>query len=83
MAKRAKTSGSSSIEKNIPIPPRKFGRGSARHEFAELQVGDSFVIKTPNDWAVSNSMSYYQRKLGYKYTQRREGPDSYRVWRIA
>ena len=64
------------IEKNVPLFPRKT---NTKYPFAEMKVGDSFVIpprpKTP-------ILQGYAKTFGIKITIRRQPDGSYRVWRI-
>ena len=81
------------IEKNVPIPTDSRGR-ELKYPLKKMQVGDSFVVPA-NDvrWGkhtnggrqingVSQSVSYFQRKYGGRFTVRIQPDSSVRVWRI-
>lgn len=71
------------IEKNIPIPPR------ARFPFAELEVGDSFLVPADQvNWNGRTSMvarvaNTTGRRLNRKFVCRTNPDRSVRVWREA
>lgn len=73
------------IDKNIPIPPRPTlpGRPS-KYPFAEMEVGDSFATDKPcRGTTISGSINFAAKKLGYKFTSRKQADGTIRVWRIA
>ena len=70
------------IEKDIPLPPRK-SRVSA-YPFAEMNVGDSFVVppteNAPALTTLRNAAAQAKKKLGFKFVVA-ETYDGIRVWR--
>jgi hypothetical protein len=65
------------IDKNIPIPAPVGGYN--RLPYDQLEVGDSFFVEA-KDEAVRQTRIRHQKRLGRKFTQRKEGT-GYRVWR--
>lgn len=74
------------IEKNIPMPPRT--GGAAKYPYADMAVGDSFLVpgkgNTKGQKIVSSYTAFVAKKLGggRKFATRIAG-DDLRVWRIA
>ena len=71
------------VEKNIPIPtPSRRGR-VPWYPWAALEVGDSFAI----EWVRYPPTTIIDREKyrhpDRKFTYRRTGKDSFRIWRIA
>lgn len=64
------------IEKGIPIPGRG---GSSKYPWADLQVGDSFLLSSDNAPSAS-SLSTGAKKAGIKIKVR-EVENGVRVWR--
>ena len=78
------------IEHGIPVPDYA-PRGATTFPFAEMKVGDSFLVpagtKRPNgkDWTVTSithSWRWTANKKGMKFSARTL-PDGVRVWRIS
>ncbi len=69
------------IEKNVPIPPRRFGLASC-YPFEKMNIGDSFLLK--ENMAGNNSIpGYANRQFKPKrFVGRKEGKGR-RIWRIA
>jgi hypothetical protein len=69
------------IEKNVPMPnPRS---GSAKYEFAKMEVGDSVLDKTARSTDSSKmyvAAKVYGYRTGRKYIGRKEA-DGVRIWR--
>ena len=62
------------IESGIPMP--------AKFPFAEMKVGDSFLIPAGvNKGTVAVYANRYAKKTGTKFTTRKT-PEGYRCWRI-
>lgn len=75
------------IEKGVPIPKARNGNRVSPYPFAQLAVGESFVITQPTltshgaGGLCGGLCTYWSRKLGRKFIQRKvEG--GVRVWRI-
>lgn len=62
------------IEKNIPM------RKATVWPFPEMEVGDSFLAPLNKENSVRRMGCYYQEKLGWTFTGRRQ-EDGYRIWR--
>ncbi len=56
------------IEKNIPIPPKKRCTVKSKYPFAEMKIGDSFFNA--------------KRKLSHTFIARKIAENTYRVWRV-
>lgn len=67
------------IEKNIPAPPNR----RSKYPFADMEVGDSFMIPGAATSAkIGSSISYRCIRYGEKYrTSAVDG--GLRVWRVA
>ncbi len=70
------------IEKNIPPPPKRAGRAPV-FPFAQLKVGESFVVPAEQSAAASASAHYNGRKYGRTFQQKRNPDGSVRFWRVA
>lgn len=70
------------IEKGVPIPKADVGR-DAKYPFAQMEVGDSFVLKKDATTAdrLNSSTKFRKKRYGEKYIQRSIG-DEIRVWRV-
>lgn len=73
------------LEKNVPMPPRK--AGTARYPFASMEVGDSFAI--PKDDKAASAISAAARVWAlrhglhnHKFSVRSNG-STVRIWRTA
>ena len=75
------------IEKNVPLPARQNAR-PARYPFADMEVGDSFLVPGKGSTKDQSHISAYAimvaKRLGggRKFATRQVGADL-RVWRIA
>ena len=70
------------IEKNVPLPTRKSGRGKFSETVDAMQEGDSVFVDTFKDAvALSNSIAR-KHPLG-KGAVRAQRDGGYRVWRIS
>ncbi len=68
------------IEKGIAIPTTSYG---SKYPFAEMEVGDSFLVSGTQANSVIYSMSKFANvNPTKKFSSRREGENSRRVWRI-
>lgn len=68
---------SPAIEKGIPMP-----RTSRAYPFEAMEVGDSFWIHRKS---ISTMMTYWQKKLKFKFAARtveKDGQRGLRVWRV-
>ena len=73
------------IERGIPIPAARENKVKrAYYPWAEMSVGDSIVILTPNASNVSAMIRQAGYKHGVKFVMRRINADdgNFRVWRI-
>lgn len=72
------------IDKDIPLPPKKGGFGQPRkYPWNEMEIGDSFVLMAKNMPCASAGASTTGKRLGFRFTVRRENGGGFRVWRIA
>lgn len=68
------------IEKGIALPPRgKAGRPSV-YPWKQMEVGDSFVMATPDGYKRALQASNAHKPLRFK--ARRIGDNSFRIWRV-
>ena len=65
------------IETDVPVPPI-----FARYPFAQMQLGDSFVMPQEQVSKARNAASAFARKRGVKFLFRRVDNDTFRCWRI-
>lgn len=71
------------IEKNVPVPPRNaaINEKARKYPFPSMEVGDSFTTEDTKvrgaayQWGTVNG--------GKKFSVRKQGDGSFRVWRIA
>lgn len=73
------------IEKGIPIPPPRADRVKrAYYPWADMEVGDSIVVLTPNASNVSSLMRQASEKHGMAFVMRRIVSENgyFRVWRV-
>jgi hypothetical protein len=75
------------IDKGVPIPPRQ---SPSKYPLRQMEVGDSFEVKfDPEEPYVraklrmGASLQRYRTLHGWKFTTRKTGPDTIRVWRSA
>lgn len=69
------------IEKNVPMPQ---SRNVLVYPYAEMEVGDSFVVKGDSKHllaTVCNRNGKYAKKLGMRFTAKRV-VNGVRVWRV-
>ena len=66
------------IEKNVPFP-LFLRKTNKKYPFAEMKVGDSFVIPPRPK---THILQGYAKTFGIKIAIRRQPNGSYRVWRI-
>jgi hypothetical protein len=73
------------IDRGIPTPPQE--RWNKKYPFSQMEVGDSFAVKSKSELssAKSSARDYAERHKGFRVTIKttRESPEIYgRVWRI-
>jgi hypothetical protein len=66
-----------SIDKNIPLPPRR-GGGVSKYPWATMKVGDSFLATKS---AVAASVSYCRHNKNVKFVSRKTDK-GIRIWRV-
>lgn len=66
------------IEKNVPIPQQ---RKRYSYPYAQLQVGESFLVTGMKMQSLSNMNLRNGKSLGRRFVCRKEG-DGIRIWRI-
>jgi len=66
------------IEKGIPVPPE----GKRIYPWEEMEVGDSFVTRTPFLTSAIASARNASRRYGKKFRARRINDDQIRIWRV-
>lgn len=77
------------LESGIPIPPKARGNraGSSKYPFAEMQIGESFLITSLPYRSVGGVLVAASKRTGYRFCQRATttdaGKKATRVWRIA
>ncbi len=70
------------VEKNIPIPASRTGRGTGvAGTLRGLKVKESVFVPGKVQTDLSGSVSALSRKTGYKFTTRQES-DGVRIWRV-
>jgi len=74
---KVKDDGQIRIEKGVPCPPGR-GRFSPKYPFADMAVGDSFLMPLQFRDGLSSLWGRHKPK---RFTSRREG-EFVRVWRI-
>ena len=81
------------IDKGIPIPPRNRLTPASTADFEALEVGDSFAVPVPKEYAhkptiwagtnrLRNAAWQYAKRTGKKFTVRCL-PGEIRVWRVS
>jgi hypothetical protein len=73
------------IEKDIPIPPRRGHRradGDLRWPLSRLQPGESFSVPRGEQTALRQAISPYQKRYGIKLRTRLQADGTLRVWRV-
>lgn len=70
------------IEKNLPIPAARTRSGS-KYPFAQMAIGDSFGVSDVSIPAVYAAANKAAKESTAKYSVRKTGERSCRVWRIA
>jgi hypothetical protein len=71
------------IERDVPLPPPVRRGRKPTWPFAEMEVGDSFVVPASRrEKARLAAANYAHRHRGWKYATR-DVPDGYRIWRTA
>ena len=68
------------IEDHIPAPTR--GYVMEKYPFADMKIGNSFVVDTVSSSVHAAACAYVKReKLDWKFVSRRIG-DKRRIWRV-
>jgi hypothetical protein len=75
------TQNAITIDKGIPMPPRRHGGRHIRYPFAEMEVGDSF-FHAGSASSVEAAASSYARHSGKRFSARYVA-GGVRIWRIA
>jgi hypothetical protein len=78
-AKKDKKTTKIAIETDVPAPrPRmKF----EQYPFADMKIGDSFVVRTASKKAVLNATVHAREEIGGHYVVRNQ-KDGVRAWRV-
>ena len=71
----------SSVDRNIPIPPRLNGGGYYKYPWESMEIGDSFLA-TVTLSTMSSVANRAAKRTGRKFSCRTT-KDGIRVWRIA
>lgn len=75
------------IEKNVPMPTNRETNGRWSSLWKSMEIGDSFVVKTPNEASAARmAISQYKSRhpeLGLGYASRTQPDKTTRFWRIA
>lgn len=70
------------IDKNVPLPKSKSGP-ERKYPFAEMEIGDSFLVEAKNRHLAQRSSYMYNKNHQPKRIMCRTQPDgSLRVWRV-
>lgn len=70
------------IEKGIPIPKDKYGRGRpVKYDWSEMDVGDSAFFDSKHAPSAQVSASTYGRANGKKFISRSQDGGR-RIWRV-
>lgn len=64
------------VESGVPLPVER-----RRYPYAQMQVGDSFVVRSVSLQVVCNANYRTGKKLGRKFVARKV-EDGVRVWRV-
>lgn len=71
------------IEKGIPVTDgRSLRKGCCKYPWADMEVGDSFLVTHVNQKAMATTAGYHSRKTGRKFKASKV-ENGVRVWRIA
>lgn len=66
------------VERGIPIPETT----RQKYPFQNMNIKDSFMFTENDKERVLSSASYWSDKLEHKYSTRKTGEKTYRIWRI-
>ena len=75
------------IEKGIPVPPPRHGTSQSnaartKYPWADMDIGDSFLVRDKSQNAMATTASYHAKKLGRNFRAANvEG--GVRVWRVS
>ena len=72
------------LETKVKIPPKNNKSGYSKYPFAEMKVGQSFLVKNKASGAMSANSKNWSKSTGngsIKFTVRQIGKDT-RIWRI-
>lgn len=68
------------IESNIPVTPRT----RAEYPFAQMQVGDSFLLETAEDGKrAAVAARHFGKRHNVSFVRRTQPGGQVRIWRIA
>lgn len=77
------------IDKNVPIPNRKYIGRKSKYAYSKMEIGDSFLVKcsSENLFKVQNTLNTSSRTHGLKSTPAKKFKTArmdggVRVWRI-
>jgi hypothetical protein len=68
------------VDKGVPMPESNLGR-PIKYPWNEMEVGDSFIIKTEDYLSVRSNISYRNNVHRDRHFVIRKIEDGYRVWR--
>lgn len=74
------------IDKDVPIPPSRFGEKTPTYPFKDMDIGDSFFIPGGTATRMSGSLANARTKYGHLYSTRQveeSGVKGVRIWRTA
>jgi hypothetical protein len=72
------------IEKDVPIPDDPFLDLKRKYPFAELEIGDSFVVAARDMRRTTRAADQYRRRhQGWNYRVKRLDDGTVRLWRVA
>ena len=71
------------IEKGIPVPPRVYRGRVSKYPFANMEVGESFLVEATPAKAASLATAAGRRRPGWKFISRKVDETHARVWRVA
>jgi hypothetical protein len=72
------------IDKGVPIPPQRDGRGNPKYPWAAMEVGDSFFVPADRQRGITSVPN--KKHAPKKWTSRmvvENGVKGLRIWRFA
>lgn len=70
------------IEKNVPVTTHSKAVRPSQYPFEEMEIGDSFRMPDTKRASVAVLAGRYGKRVGRKFTVRKQEDGSFRCWRI-